>query len=40
MNSIDERNSRLRESVLDWMEREDRPQSWIEQIHGLAASFV
>lgn len=29
MNSIDERNIRLRKSVLDWLEREDRPQSWI-----------
>lgn len=29
MNSIDERNNRLRKSVLDWMEREERPQSWI-----------
>ena len=29
MNSIDERNSRLRKAVLDWMEREERPQSWI-----------
>ncbi len=29
MNSLEERNIRLRKSVLDWMEREDRPQSWI-----------
>lgn len=29
MNSIDERNIRLRKSVLDWMEREERPQNWI-----------
>ena len=29
MNSIDERNVRLRKSVIDWMDREERPQSWI-----------
>ena len=40
MNSIEERNIRLRKSVLDWMEREDRPQSWIARITGLFLSLI
>ena len=29
MNSIEEKNIRLRKSVLVWMEREERAQNWI-----------
>ena len=40
MNSIDERNTRLRKNVLDWMEREDRPQSWIARKTGLFSPLI
>lgn len=40
MNSIEERNSRLRKSMLDWMEREDRPQNWIARKTGLFVSLI
>ena len=40
MNSIEERNIRLRKSVLDWMEREERPQSWIARKTGLFVSLI
>ena len=40
MNSIEERNSRLRKSMLDWMEREDRPQSLIARKTGLFVSLI
>lgn len=40
MNSIKERNSRLRKSVLDWMEREDRPQSWIARKTDLFSPLI
>ena len=40
MNSIEERNIRLRKSVLDWMEREERPQCWIARKTGLFVSLI
>lgn len=40
MNSIEERNIRLRKSVLDWMEREERPQGWIARKTGLFVSLI
>lgn len=40
MNSIEERNIRLRKAVLDWMEREDRPQSWIARKTDLFSPLI
>jgi len=40
VNSIEERNIRLRKSVLDWMEREDRPQSWIARKTDLCSPLI